>query len=174
MPLPVDDRFFAPVRRSSVPPRVVFVGRSTEHRENYLVEIKHLFDLVHMAHGVFGDRLLDLMRETDVGINLHNEPYPSFENRVSLHLAAGNLVDQRAAQSDARSRAGHRLHRGPPSEGPRSGPSSQIHAYPDVYRRVRIRGRRKAEAFRASRVYPRLVHDLLLDLEVFGTERSFS
>ena len=30
----------------------------------------------------------------------------------------------------------------------------QIHLYPDLYRRVRIRGRRKAEAFRASRVYP--------------------
>jgi hypothetical protein len=43
-----------------------------------------------------------------------------------------------------------------------------------VYRRVRIRGRRKAEAFRASRVYPRLVHDLLLDLDVFGTERSLA
>jgi hypothetical protein len=50
----------------------------------------------------------------------------------------------------------------------------QIHLYPDLYRRVRIRGRRKAEAFRASRVYPRLVHDLLLDIEVFGTERQVS
>ena len=32
------------------------------------------------------------MGEHDVGINLHNEPYPSFENRVCLHLAAGHLV----------------------------------------------------------------------------------
>ncbi len=32
------------------------------------------------------------MREHHVGINLHNEPYLPFENRVSLHLAAGHLV----------------------------------------------------------------------------------
>jgi hypothetical protein len=172
VPLPVDDRFFAPVRRSSVPPRVVFVGRSTAHRENYLVETKHLFDLVHMAHGVFGDRLLELMRETDVGINLHNEPYPSFENRVSLHLAAGNLVVSEPLSPT------HGLEPGidyievrHPKDLVRT--VSQIHSYPDVYRRVRIRGRRKAEAFRASRVYPRLVHDLRLDLDVFGTERTF-
>jgi hypothetical protein len=50
----------------------------------------------------------------------------------------------------------------------------RIRHYPDLYRRVRIRGRRKAEAFRASRVYPRLLHDLFLDLEVFGTDRPLS
>jgi hypothetical protein len=37
---------------------------------------------------------------------------------------------------------------------------------------VRIRGRRKAEAFRASHVYPRLAEDLLRDLRVFGTQRD--
>ena len=70
----------------------MFVGRSTEHRERYLVPVKHRFDVLHVAHGVHGERLLELLRSTDVGINLHNEPYPSFENRVCLHLAAGNLV----------------------------------------------------------------------------------
>ncbi|MGI8780142.1 MAG: hypothetical protein ACR2L8_08240 [Solirubrobacteraceae bacterium] len=44
--------------------------------------------------------------------------------------------------------------------------------FPPAYERVRIRGRRKAEAFRASHVYPRLVDDLLLDLRVFGTDRA--
>ena len=33
-------------------------------------------------------------------------------------------------------------------------------AHPRAYMRVRVRGRRKAEAFRASRVYPRLIADL--------------
>jgi hypothetical protein len=37
---------------------------------------------------------------------------------------------------------------------------------------VRVRGRRKAEAFRASRVYPRLIADLWADLRVFGTHRA--
>jgi hypothetical protein len=173
VPLPVDDPIFAPVRPSAVPPRVVFIGRSTEHREYYLVEVKHYFDVVHMAHGVFGQRLLDLLRETDVGINLHNEPYPSFENRVCLHLAAGNLVVSEPLSPT------HGLEPGidyveirHPAELLRA--VSQLHLYPDLYRRVRIRGRRKAEAFRASRVYPRLLHDLLLDLEVFGTDRPLS
>jgi hypothetical protein len=173
VPLPVDDRLFAPVRASAVPPRVVFVGRSTEHRERYLVEVKHQFDVIHMAHGVFGQRLLDILGETDVGINLHNEPYPSFENRVCLHLAAGNLVISEPLSPT------HGLEPGidyvevrHPDELLRA--VNQLHLYPDLYRRVRIRGRRKAEAFRASRVYPRLLHDLLLDLEVFGTDRPVS
>ena len=171
VPLPVDDRFFAPARRSSVPPKVAFVGRSTKHREEYLIGVKHHFDVVHLAHGVFGQRLLDLLAETDVGINLHNEPYPSFENRVCLHLAAGNLVISEPLSPT------HGLEPGidfveirHPDDLLRA--VSQLHLYPDLYRRVRIRGRRKAEAFRASRVYPRLMHDLFLDLEVFGTDRS--
>jgi hypothetical protein len=173
VPLPVDDRFFVPVRPSRVPPRVVFIGRSTEHREAYLVDVKHHFDVMHMAHGVFGQRLLDLLGDTDVGINLHNEPYPSFENRVCLHLAAGNLVISEPLSPT------HGLEPGidyveirHPEDLLRA--VGQIHLYPDLYRRVRIRGRRKAEAFRASRVYPRLLHDLLLDLEVFGTDRPLS
>ena len=173
VPLPVDDRFFAPVRASAVPPRVVFVGRSTEHRESYLVNVKHHFDMLHVAHGIFGDRLLELLRETDVAINLHNEPYPSFENRVSLHLAAANLVVSEPLSPT------HGLEPGidyieirHPEELLKA--VGQIHLYPDHQRRVRIRGRRKAEAFRASRVYPRLVHDLLLDIEVFGTDRALS
>jgi hypothetical protein len=171
VPLPVDDGFFAPVRPSAVPPKVVFIGRSTKHREHYLVDVKHRFDVVHLAHGVFGQRLLDLLGETDVGINLHNEPYPSFENRVCLHLAAGNLVISEPLSPT------HGLEPGidyveirHPQDLLRA--VRQLHLYPDLYRRVRIRGRRKAEAFRASRVYPRLLHDLFLDLEVFGTDRS--
>ncbi len=133
VPLPVDDRFFAPVRASAVPPRVAFVGRSTEHRERYLVDVKHTFDMLHMAHGIFGDRLLELLRETDVAINLHNEPYPSFENRVSLHLAAANLVLSEPLSPT------HGLEPGidyvevrHPEELVRT--VGQIHLYPDLYR----------------------------------------
>ena len=45
-------------------------------------------------------------------------------------------------------------------------------AFPAAYHRVRVRGRRKAEAFRASHVYPRLIADLFTDLRVFGTTRT--
>ncbi len=40
--------------------------------------------------------------------------------------------------------------------------------------RVRVRGRRKAEAFRASHVYPRLSTIFLNDLRVFGTHRAWA
>jgi hypothetical protein len=40
-----------------------------------------------------------------------------------------------------------------------------------VWHNVRVRGRRKAEQFRASRVYPRLVADLLADVRAFGSAR---
>ena len=41
-----------------------------------------------------------------------------------------------------------------------------------VWHAVRVRGRRKAEQFRASRVYPRLIADLLADLRAFGSQRA--
>ena len=107
----------------------------------------------------------------DVGINLHNDPYPSFENRVCLHLAAGHLV------------LSEWLH---PAHGLEPGldfvvtqtPGELLHAllslrrFPAMWHRVRVRGRRKAEQFRASRVYPRLLHDLFADLAAFGTARA--
>src|SRR5262249_17507601 len=102
--------------------------------------------------------------EHDVGINLHNEPYPSFENRVCLHLAAGHLV------------LSERLS---PTHGLEPGidfveistPEEVLHVlhvletYPGSYDRVRIRGR-------ATAVCPRLIHALYLDLAAFGTERT--
>jgi hypothetical protein len=171
LPLPVDDRYFADPAPIAGRPRVMFVGRSTPHRERLLIPSKHAFDVLHLAHGVDAERLDELMREHDVGINLHNEPYPSFENRVSLHLAAGHLVLSEPLD---------------PTHGLEPGidylevfSPEQLHdtvallqRAPDMHHRVRVRGRMKAEGFRASRVYPRLVHDLLLDLRAFGSERA--
>ncbi len=127
--------------------------------------------MLHVAFGVDAERLDALMREHDVGINLHNEPYPSFENRVSLHLAAGHLV--LSEQLDPT----HGLE--PGLDFIETTDPDQLHAAlallqrsPNAHHRVRVRGRMKAESFRASRVYPRLVHDLLVDLRAFGSERA--
>jgi hypothetical protein len=170
LPLPVDDRFFAEVRRVERRPRTMFVGRSTEHREWLLTPSKHAFDLLHVAFGVDAQRLDALMREHDVAVNLHNEPYPSFENRVSLHLAAGHLVLTEPLDPT------HGLEPGVDYLEIRS--PQELHdtlalleRFPNLHQRVRVSGRMKAEGFRASRVYPRLLHDLLLDLRAFGTER---
>jgi hypothetical protein len=170
VPLPVGDRYFRPVRPLAAPPRLLFVGRSTPHRERVLMDIKHRHDLLHLAFGVGADDLEQALDEHDVGINVHNEAYPSFENRVCLHLAAGHLV-----LSEALSPA-HGLEAGLEFIEIR-GPGSLLQAvetlerFPGVWRRVQIRGRQKAEQFRASRVWTRLVHDALADVAAFGTAR---
>jgi hypothetical protein len=170
VPLPVDDRLFAPVRPMKAPPQIAFIGYSTDHREAWLVDAKHHFDVLHVAHGVSGAALRDLFGRTDVALNLHGHPYPSFENRVCLHLAAGHLVISEPLS---------------PSHGLEPGIDylevtsphqlllaiQRLRAARSPYDGVRRRGRRKAEQFRASRVWPRLVGDLARDVAVFGSRR---
>src|SRR3954454_6659277 len=169
VPLPVADRFYAPVPPWRLGhPRVLFVGRSTEHREAMLFDAKAAYDVAHFAFGVGADELAALMPQHDVAINLHNETYPSFENRVSLHLAAGHLVLSEWLSP---------LHGLEPGidflEVSTPGVITRIlevlGRYPGTWHRVRIRGRMKAEGFRASRVYPRLIADLFADLAAFGS-----
>jgi hypothetical protein len=170
VPLPVADRYYRDVRLLAGNPRVVFIGRSTEHREKMLLPAKHEHDILHVAHGIDGDMLERTLDEHDVGINLHNEPYPSFENRVSLHLAAGHLVlsEPLSPSHGLEPAIDYLVVNGP---GDILAAIDAMRRFPGVYQRVRIRGRRKAEGFRASHVYPRLVRDLLADVATFGTER---
>jgi hypothetical protein len=48
----------------------------------------------------------------------------------------------------------------------------QLKLRPDSCERIRVRGRLKAEEHRASRVWPRIVGDLLEDIRVFGPART--
>jgi hypothetical protein len=163
LPLPVADRYYMPIRPVSGAPRALFVGRSTPHREYFLTPVKHTYDVLHMAFGVDAAELERLMAEHEVGINLHNEPYPSFENRVPIHLAAGHLVISEPLSP---------LHGLEPGidflelrwPGILANTLDVLSRFPHAFDRVRVRGRLKAEQFRASRVYPRLVGDLLRDL----------
>ena len=169
-PLPVADSFFDDVRPSGRPPRAVFIGRSTPHRELFLESAKHRYDILHVAHGVSGSDLRELLARFDVSINLHNERYPSYENRVSLSLAAGLLVLSQPLSPT------HGLEPGIDYielNAPRELDAAlfNIGHFPDLYRRVRIHGRMKAEQFRASRIYPRIIDDLLLDVATFGSSR---
>jgi len=134
------------------------------------MDVKHRHDLLHLAFGVGAGELERALDEHDVGINVHNQDYPSFENRVCLHLAAGHLV-----LSEWLSPA-HGLEAGLDFVEI-NGPGSLWHAvemlgrFPGLWHRVRVRGRLKAEQFRASRVWPRLVHDALADVAAFGSAR---
>jgi hypothetical protein len=170
IPLPVADRYYRPVVALPNKPRVVFIGRSTEHRERLLTPAKHAYDVLHLAFGVDADELERVLSTTHIGINVHNEPYPSFENRVALHMAAAHLVISEPLSP---------LHGLEPGLDyvEASTPHAILYAiealrrFPGVYHRVRVRGRAKAEGFRASRVYPRLIRDLLTDIATFGTDR---
>ena len=170
LPLPVADRFYRAVPPPPSDPKVLFVGRSTPHRERMLADAKARHELLHLAFGVDAAHLEDLLAEHDVAVNVHNHPYPTFENRVCLHLAAGNLVISEALSP------GHGLEPGIDYLEISSGYGlaetiTMLGRFPGIWHDVRVRGRRKAELFRASRVYPRLVGDLLLDLRTRPSAR---
>ena len=79
------------LRERAHPPRLLFVGRSTEHRERILAPVKASSRWSSRPRAVRGSAA-GFLRRADVQLNLHNNPYPTFENRVSIALAAGHLV----------------------------------------------------------------------------------
>jgi hypothetical protein len=167
MPIPVADRYFAPVAAPHARPRVLFTGRSTGHRESILGPAKHVFELAHLAHGVTDERLIEFLRDADVGVNLHNEDYATFENRVCVYLAAGLLLASEPLSPE------HGLVAGSDFLEVRNAAELHsallaFHEDAEAFRPMRERGRRKAERWRASFVYPRLVRDLVRDVQVFG------
>jgi hypothetical protein len=167
MPIPVADRYFAAVAAPRAKHGALFTGRSTGHRESILGPAKHVFELAHLAHGVTDERLIEFMRDADVGINLHNEDYPTFENRVCVYLAAGLLLCSEPLSPE------HGLV--PGSDFLEVQNADELHSAllafhedAEAFRPMRERGRRKAERWRASFVYPKLVRDLQRDVQVFG------
>lgn len=173
LPIPVADSLFMDVRRRADPPRLLFVGRSTEHREQLLAPIKRAHPIVHIGHGLFGEQLLRFLRRADVQLNLHNNPYPSFENRVCIALAAGHLVISEPLS---------------PRHGLQPGIDyleaedaarllelvDELVADPGAFMDVQRAGRAEAERFRASSVYPALVRDALADVAEHGSARRRS
>lgn len=170
-PIPVSDTYFEEIDDEPGPrPRVLFTGRSTPHRERFLGHVKKDFDTVHLAHGVTDDELLPFLATTDIGVNLHNEPYPTFENRVPAYLAAGLLViteplsphhGLQPGRDLLEVREPHHLYE----------LVAEAHRTPHAFETIRRQGRRAAERWRASRVYPRFVEDLVADVRAFGRGR---
>lgn len=168
LPLPVSDDVFGWNAHMSPTPKLLFIGRTTTHREEFLAPLKHVHDLLHIEHGVFGDEFIRIAREScDIAINIHNEAYPSFENRVSMHLAAGHLVISEPLSPS------HGLEPGidyfeisTPEE--LQDTVGRVRRQPDSANFTRWRGRQKAESFRATAVWARLLHDLLADVSAFG------
>lgn len=71
---------------------VVFVGRSTAHRESYFGPLKRDFRFLHVAHGIIGKDCLPYYQASKIGLNIHSEPELAWEPRVQQLMAAGLLV----------------------------------------------------------------------------------
>lgn len=169
--IPVADSLFTETRERAHPPRLLFVGRSTEHREELLAPVKQNHPIVHIGHGLFGERLTRFLERADVQLNLHNNPYPTFENRVCTALAAGHLVISEPLSPRHGLEPGvHYLEVETPQQ--LLALVDELMADPDAFVDVQRAGRALAESFRASRVYPRLMRDALEDLRRSGNART--
>jgi hypothetical protein len=168
MPLPVGDDYYNRPRRSGRPPRIIFIGYSTMHREQMLIGLKHEFDLPHYAHALMGDDLREVLAEADVGLVVHPEDgLDVFEDTILLHLAAGHLVLAEPLEPryglvpgrdyvEVADRDELRLR------------VAQLHRAPEAYDRVRVQGHHASLPFAASRVWPRVIQDFLADVAVFA------
>jgi hypothetical protein len=170
LPIPVADSLFMDVRERAHPPRLLFVGRSTEHREELLAPVKLRHPIVHIGHGLFGEPLMRFLRRSDIQLNLHNNPYPSFENRVCIALAAGHLVISEPLSPRHGLEPGiDYLEASTPAE--LLALVEDLAREPGAFLDVQAAGRRQAERFRASRVYPALISDALNDVATQGSSR---
>jgi len=161
--LPVADSLFMALRRRSEPARLLFVGRSTAHREKLLAPVKQAYPIAHFGHGLFGTQLYGVLAAADVQLNLHNHPYPSFENRVCSAMAAGHLViSEPLSPSHGLGAGRHYLEVDTPQS--LRALVDELSGDADAYADVQAAGRREAENFRASLVYPQLMRDALADV----------
>jgi hypothetical protein len=171
LPIPVADSLFMDVRERADPPNLLFVGRSTEHREQLLAPIERAHPIVHIGHGLFGEQLLRFLRRADVQLNLHNNPYPTFENRVCIALAAGHLVISEPLSPRHGLQPGIDYLEAEDAERLRA-LIDELVADPGAFMDVQRAGRAQAERFRASNVYPALVRDALADVTEHGSRRK--
>ena len=167
LPIPVADSIYREVRVRAQPPRMLFVGRPTEHRERLLAPLKRSHRIVHIGHGLYGERLLRFFECSDVQLNLHNNPYPTFENRMLLALAAGHLVISEPLSPDhGLRREEHYIEAGAPERFLELAGTLATDA--SAFAEVQAAGRAKAEDFRASSVYPQLIRDAFADVAANG------
>jgi hypothetical protein len=151
-PLPVADEHFGAPRRPAGPPRAIVVGHSSPRNERLLIDSKHRHELLHIASGLRGEALAALLAGAVAAVNVRDDDAPGFGPRVALYLAAGLLLVTEPL------RPLHGLQPGNDHVEIRGSDElvellGRVRADPDDFTAIREAGRRKAEAFRASRVY---------------------
>jgi hypothetical protein len=171
IPPPVSDALFATVRPLHGAPRAMSIGRSTPHREAMLTPAKHHHDLLQVLHGVNGAPLAELLREYDAGVYVGRTWGGSFGWQAAVHLAAGHLLLAEPLAPAHGLECDIDYLRVDSPEGLLA-TLDRLARFPEMSWRLRVRGRRKAELFRASMLFPRVAHDLLLDVAAFGSARK--
>jgi hypothetical protein len=167
IPAPVSDSYYRPVHELRGAPRAMAIGRSTVHRERMLTPAKHHNDLLQVIHGVSGDALAELLDGCDVGVYVAREDDGSYGQQIGLHLAAGQLLlsEQLSGGHGLEVDIDYLCFDSP--EG-LVWMLERLAVFPEMALRPRVRGRLKAEQFRASRLFARLAHDVLADVAAFG------
>jgi len=167
IPPPVADGLFGEVRPLHGRPSAMSVGRSTPHREWMLMPAKHHHDLLQVLHGVSGASLAELLGEYDVGVHVAPDPGGGFGHQIAVHLAAGQLLLTEApTPAHGLERNIDYLHVDSPDG--LAWMLDRLARFPEMHQRIRVRGRLKAESYRASRLFARVAHDLLADVSTFG------
>ncbi len=171
IPPPVSDAFFAPARPWHRAPRAMTIGHSTSHREAMLMPAKHRHDLLQVIHGVEGAALVDLLGEHGLGVYVSPQSDGGFGWQVGAHLAAGQLLLAEPL------RPAHGLEINIDYlrfDSPENLALTldRLASFPEMFRRIQVRGRSKAEHFRASRIFERIIADVRLDVAAFGSTRA--
>lgn len=158
MPLPVCDDVYGSPETVAVPDPFtgLFIGRVTKRRERILGPLKHSYNWTVVDHG-----MIPALESFSVALNLHNEEYANFENRVPMHLARGHLVLSEQLTPAYELQDGVNICVFEDSYQLEAY-AEQLLAEPWTFHRVAQRGRMAAEAFRASRLW----NDRLIDLSL--------
>lgn len=69
-----------------------FIGRSTNHREEHFSYLKHIYNFLHIAHGVWGPPLVEYVNMSKICLNIHAEKEVSWEPRMQMLLSSGAFV----------------------------------------------------------------------------------
>ncbi|MDY6866920.1 MAG: glycosyltransferase [Chloroflexota bacterium] len=69
-----------------------FIGRSTQRREDLFGPLKHYYDFLHIAHGIWGPDLVKYICASRICLNVHAEDEISWEPRLQMMLACGAFV----------------------------------------------------------------------------------
>lgn len=161
LPLPVADALFLAPRPTRRPPRVVYLGHSSMHREETLIGLKHEFDLPHYASGLTGEDLQEVLHHADAALVVNHAPgLAAFEDTILLHLAAGQLVIAEPPHDRRGLVPGVHYLEAADRDAFRA-IVARLHATPDAWDRVRVQGHHAARPFAASRVWPRVIADVL-------------